>query len=221
MPQLLAASATLCLATAAHGGGVTFNAATPGDNDAARADLLAAVGVTTPEFLVDFESGFTEGQNVHGETGLFPGGLVFNDTGAGTPEAIITGLPSNLGGSNPVGSFSVSHDEGRFLEVNFTAGKAASYVGFLGIDHTAGEVVVTYEGGATESFSIDATGAGGDSAEFFGIWQNDMPAIRIVSVDIGGDGAWGLDNIEWGLVPEPGSLALVGLGGLGLLRRRR
>ena len=52
----------------------------------------------------------------------------------------------------------------------------------------------------------------------------DSPQIGVTSVQInmsGGNGKWGLDELEVWAVPEPSSTALLGLGGLALMLRRK
>ena len=52
----------------------------------------------------------------------------------------------------------------------------------------------------------------------------DSPQIGVTSVQInmsGGNGKWGLDELEVWAIPEPSSTALLGLGGLALMLRRK
>jgi len=52
----------------------------------------------------------------------------------------------------------------------------------------------------------------------------DSPQIGVTSIQInmsGGNGKWGLDELEVWAVPEPSSTALLGLGGLALMLRRK
>jgi hypothetical protein len=66
----------------------------------------------------------------------------------------------------------------------------------------------------------------GDTAEFFGVFRNDQPRIVRVELDASGDGGWGVDNIEYGQVPqqapEPSVFILlsVGLASMRVVRRR-
>lgn len=185
---------------------ITFNSTTTAGNAAARSDWLSAIGVAAPEFSIDFEAGFAAGQNVHG-LALFPAGVLLNDTGPGTPSMIIRSGAGEIGGSNPVGSFSVTQDEQAFLEINFSA-NPVDYVGFMDIDHTGTSGIITFVDDTSRSFSLDSTAGSGNSAEFFGIFRNDQPKIRKIEMNASGDGRWGLDHIEFGgisNVPEPGS----------------
>ncbi len=182
---------------------ITRNSSSPGQNDATLAAWLGDVGIAEGdvEFFVDFELGFTEGQNVSGVPSLFPGGLIIVDT-TGDDEAIISGNSSNIGGSNPVGEFAVTHNESPWLELDFSA-RSVDYVAFQDIDHTAVSGIVTFEGGGTNGFSIETTGTGGNSAEFFGIFRNDQPRITRVQMDASGDGEWAIDNIRYGRLGAP------------------
>ena len=210
-------------ATPASAALLTFNSPDAGGNAATRAAWLAATGIAAPDHLVDFESGFANLQNIHAVPGLFPLDLVITDS-SGANAAIIRTGAGVINGSNPVGVFSLTHNEQAFLEFDFSA-NPVDYFGFLDIDQAGTTGIVTFVGGATAVISFETTATGGDSAEFFGIFRNDMPGIIKVQLDASGDGRWGVDNLEYGVlaeVPEPGTLVLLGLGllGAGLVRRR-
>jgi len=199
----------------------TFNS--PGtDINATRDAWLLASGIASAQHQVDFETGFSDGQNVSGLVGLFPGGLVITDTSS-AGSASIEGTAGGIGGSNPVGGFALEHNEAPFLELDFSA-MPVDYVAFRDIDHTGTQVIVTFVGGATSITGFETTGTGGDSAEFFGLFRGDMPRITRVEMDAAGDRTWGIDDLEYGVstVPLPGAVWLLGgaLGALAAKRRR-
>ena len=73
---------------------------------------------------------------------------------------------------------------------------------------------VTFGDGSTQEFDLAVSAY--PTFEFFGITSNLL--IRDVHVSLPGgeageaDAAFFLDNLTWGMVPEPGGLGLVGLG---------
>jgi len=203
---------------------ISFNALDPGANAAARSAWLAAIGIFSPENLVDFESGFVNGQDVDDIGGLFPEGLVIRDNSAAN-EAVVRSGAGVIAGSNPVGTFAVTHNELAFLILDFTL-NPVDYFGFLDIDHTGTTGTVYFTDGGSAAIGFETTGASGNSAEFFGVFRNDRAKILRVELDASGDGRWGVDNIEYGqaeAVPDPSVLILLGvsLTSLPLLRLRR
>lgn len=199
---------------------VTFNSLNHANVATYRANWLTAIGISAPEYLVDFETGFTHGQNITGVTGLFPMGLVITDTSGSNPVTIV-GTPYKIDGSNPVNDFAIKHNEEPYLELIFAT--PVDYLAFRDIDQAGTIGIVTFVGGDTASISFETTNTGGDSAEFFGIYRNDKPRITKVQLDASGGGGWGLDNIEYGRtpVPIPGAVWLLGSGLLGLIGLRR
>lgn len=223
LAALVAAAATICGNSQVSAAISTFDSLTPGTNAAVRATWLTAMGITAPDHLVNFESGFTDGQNISGVSGLFPDGLVIIDAGLpGPPAATIES--GSISGSNPVGIFALEHDDDLYLELDFSA-QPVDYIGFLGIDHGPMIGIVTFVGGATATFTLDTTMAQNDSAEFYGIFRNDMPLITLVQLGTSGDG-WGIDSIEYGnlqqstAVPEPATLTMFATVMLGLIGAR-
>jgi hypothetical protein len=219
--HLLAPLAAL-LASPAVAQVLIFNSPVPATNKATRADWLAATGIVTPEYLVDFESGFTDNENISGVSGLFPAGFVITDT-SGANAAIIKSGAGSIKGSNPVGNFAVTQNELPYLRLDFTA-FPVDYVAFQDIDTAGTTGIVELEGGATVNVSFGTTPGTGDSAEFLGFFRNDQPRITAILLDASGDGLWGIDNIEYGrAAPEPGTCALFAAGVLtfaGFVRRR-
>ncbi|MBN2377388.1 MAG: hypothetical protein JXD22_13375 [Sedimentisphaerales bacterium] len=176
------------------------NSGSVSENESTYAAWLDDVGITEDQlqYLVDFETGFTEGQNISGIAGLFSGGLIITDSSS-TNAAIIRSSSSYFGGSYPVGTFSVAHNEKAYLELDFTA-QPVDYVSFQDIDHAGTTVYVDFIEGPSVSFSVETTNTSGTSAEFIGIFHNDMPMISKVRLDASGDGEWGIDTIRYGVV---------------------
>ena len=200
---------------------MSFNSPAPSSNGTYLANWLSAVGITAAEVehFEDFEAGFANGQNISDVGGLLPGQLVIRDTGSGTASAIIR--PSGYyGGSNPIGTYAVSHDEQAYLELDFSA-RPVDYISFYDIDHAGTGVLVTFVSGGTASTSFETTDTAGNSAEFFGLYRNDQPRITRVRLDASGDSQWGIDNLRYGIVPEPASMGLLAVGALAMIRRKR
>lgn len=80
------------------------------------------------------------------------------------------------------------------------------------MDQNNSRVILTFVGGSTFNFGLpDGTLTFGDSAEFLGFFRNDLPRITEVRLDFSGVG-FGIDNIEYGVVPEPSTGAVAGAG---------
>ena len=191
-----------------------FNSTSSSNRDDARTDFLAAAGVAGGQFFQNFES-YDLGQNMLGvDVG---GGLTIGNSGSGLVD--IRG-DNAFGGSDPIDTKGLWHNESAWLELNFTGGPA-SYIGGIDIDHGSGTIRVTYTDTTTETFVTEGTGAGGDSGEFWGLVSENDLFITKVEFDVSGDRSWGLDNLEYGVVPEPATMSLLGLGAAALVARRR
>jgi hypothetical protein len=214
--KIVYAGIVFCFASiAVPAAALVFNSGSFAGNAAQRTAWLAAIGVA-PANLVDFESGYVDGQNISGT--LLGPGFFLKDTSAGNTVSIECGN-STIGGSNPIGTCAAEHNESQFLVFDFTA-NPVDYVGFYDIDHT--EVTnggtIFFVGGATQSFTLETTSSGGNIEEFFGVARNDMARIERLQIDVGGDGQWAVDNIQYGQeqeipdVPEPATLVMAGTG---------
>lgn len=190
--------AALAAGGLAHAEIVVHNSPNAGSNDTYRAAWLADVGITLDQIknIVDFESGFTNGQNISAVPGLFPDGLIITDTSA-AHNAIVRN--SGFGGSNPVGTLSLYQNEQPYLELEFPA-PGVDYLSLQDIDHSGTTFVVYFADGGQTTFAIETTATGGNSAEFVGIWRNDLAPIVRIRMDATGDGQWGIDSIMYGTV---------------------
>jgi hypothetical protein len=181
---------------------VTYNSGVPEQNATARQGWLSAIGISQPQYRVDFETGFHDRQNVSNVPGFFPGGLVVRDLSPAN-EAIIQQGPGSISLSNPVGQFALSHTPFSFgdLLLDFSA-SPVDYVAYQDIDTDSNNSIihVTFLDGTTTNFFPDDTLAVGDSAEFLGFYRNDLPPITGVRLNLSGD-AYGLDNLEYGVAP--------------------
>ncbi|MEO0379080.1 MAG: hypothetical protein AAF252_02355, partial [Pseudomonadota bacterium] len=108
-----------------------------------------------PGTTIDFESGFTDGQDLNGATvsGMTitaaPGEFARIEEGAGS-----------IGGSNPIGNFALELGDNSGTSVTFSFANAITYFGFFHID--AGTP-------AANGFSFASSAATGNSAEFGGL----------------------------------------------------
>lgn len=217
--QLALAAAGLTLGFGAQAALLTFEAAAPADNASTYAAWFAATGAPTVQHTADFESAFVANQNISGAGGLFGGGLVISDTSPAGQAIIRTGA-GVINASNPIGAFALTHNEQPHLQFDFSAAPV-SYFGAYSIDQAGTLVLIDFVDGSTASFSIATTNASGDSAEFFGFVSQGGPLVNRVRFDANGDGRWGLDNLAYGTVPEPGTFALAGLAFLAMASTRR
>ena len=184
---------------------------------------IAAAGVTPIGPFTGYMSETFEhnlGNGTYPEVPLFDGSAVLDDTLSGI--AVITNwwngtggqlLPyeGTLFGGTPTGSQIITFGT-----------PALDFGGFIGtVSDTAGATVVFRDplGNLIDQVTADITPV---TWKWIG-WSSDTP---IGSIQITGNGPMGnrpvqFDNLEVNFVPEPASLALLGLGGLALLRRRR
>lgn len=192
-----------------------FNSTTFAGNAAVRDAWLGAIGITSGQFLVDFES-ISVGTNVNG-LDLGGGLTIVHPSGS----ALVQSNASFFGSSNPIGTRAVALQEvAGTITLNFTS--PVDYVGGFDIDMPGATLRATFADNSTAQISLDTTGSSGDTAEFWGVWRNDAATITKLEFigTSGGDGEWGLDNLEYGAVPEPGTLVAIGAG-LTLARLRR
>ena len=227
---VIALALFLCLGSSQlNAAPVYYNSPNHSGSSAMELDWLAYLnskGITSPAYMVDFETGFTNGQNIDGHT--FDGGLVINTTGAGNDATIVKGAGS-VGGSNPIGQYAtIYYDEKGTMELNFT--NPINYLAFYDIDHPAGPVLtITYADSSKDTYFLDDSYQflSNNTAEFFGLYSNKQItqlSFALLSEAPLGDGKLGIDNIQYGavpLVPIPAAFWLLASGLLGIIGIRR
>ena len=92
--------------------------------------------------------------------------------------------------------------------------------GLVGNSNTA-NAVTSFVGGTSGTFSqtYDISGFGGGDFSIADV--SNVLAVFTVNAGAAGDGAISIDNFNMTAVPEPSSTALLGLGGLALMLRRK
>jgi hypothetical protein len=202
---------------AAGAGLIDFNSPDFSSNSATRTQWLNAIGITLPDILVDFEN-LAINQNVHNDATLFTNLVITSSD----EKALVQSDSSKFGDSNPIGTRALAHKESKILTLDFSS-SPVDYVGFCAIDYYSFIGTAYFTDNSTAVFTEgDGTARSGDTAEFYGIFRNDLPRISMITFNIeGGDSEWGIDNIEYGVVPEPMTTALLLSGALLFLLKRK
>lgn len=211
----LVALSVLAMASTSSAAVQFFNSSNFGNNATMRNNWLSAIGIASGEHFADFES-YAVGTNLNG-VGLGGGATLTHPSGS----ALVQSSSSFFGNSNPIGTRALALDEISGA-ITLTFSTPVDYIGGFEIDNPGSTLRVTLTDSSTATINLESTAVGGDSAEFWGVFRNDMPAITMAEFlnTNGGDGEWGLDNLEYGVVPEPGTIAVMGAGLLLLARRR-
>lgn len=217
MKRLISATCLIGISTSSFAGALFFNSTSFAGNAAERASWLSAIGIAGGANFVDFEA-ITVGTNVNGVD--LGGGLSLSHPSG---NALVQSSASFFGSSNPIDTRAVALQEiAGTITLNFVT--PVDYVGGFDIDMPGGTLRATFTDNTTAQITLDSTATSGDTAEFWGVWRNDAAAISKIEfiASSGGDGEWGLDNLEYGAVPEPGTMIAIGAGlALARLRRRR
>jgi len=164
-----------------------------------------STGLTTPDVLIDFEAGALTGGTV--VTTQFSGvtfGTNYNLFTGGAAPNISGRFLGDVGSTGP-GSIFFDND---VTEAGF----------FFRTNPTTTTFTALFNGGIVESFAASTDLS--SSSNFYGFSGIVFDEIQI-SIASGG---YNLDSLQFSqAIPEPGSLAVFGLGliGLGALRRRK
>lgn len=204
----------------------------PGDpipNSVAEAAAFdGAAGWLAPIQLIDFEgpvtltpSGFVVADGVsiirsHTETGSAADGI-------STLNSVTTGYNTTVGGQTHLGMVPLLDGSTASVTFDFDEPIQAFGAFLTGVQTAMGELHVLFDDGSPQDYLISGDPAGG--ALFFGFI---LPETVISSLTFEMRGTVvnsrdfiGIDDVRYvGSVPEPATLAMLGIGGL-LLRKRK
>ncbi|MBX3096920.1 MAG: PEP-CTERM sorting domain-containing protein [Fimbriimonadaceae bacterium] len=192
-----------------------YNSPNVAGNVAMRDSWLLAAGIASPMFTENFES-YAIGTDLNGMPLI--GGATWTDTNS-VPSVTVQSSSAFFGGSIPTGQ-GLALFENRTFTVALSA--PTSYIAFYDIDDGGTDVRVLLQDNTFVDFNnLDSTAVGGDSGEFLGFHSAGSPIVGLSILGDGGDGEWGIDNLQYGAVPEPATVIALGVGALALLRRRK
>jgi hypothetical protein len=228
----LSSSRTLALATlfaftgGSHAAVITINGDTAAGLATDTSNFYTTVGESA-DFTENFNS-FNDGDNLATINGGASGFSITTLTGSDV--SISDG--TNTGGSG-TGTISggdgvglLFDDGGPGQSARFTFASPVDYFSFTDHDHPGVvDITIEFVGGSTQLLDISDT-TGGNGIEFIGVFRNDGPnqIESFVFSQTGETDGLLVDDLQWGSVtpvPEPSSTALLGLGGLALILRRR
>ncbi|OQA00572.1 MAG: hypothetical protein BWY69_01670 [Planctomycetes bacterium ADurb.Bin401] len=142
-----------------------------------------------------------------------------------TGGAYVRGSTGYFGGSDPgpAGSTrALAITDDQILTLTFSI--PVDYVSFFDIDISDSATGVVYFTDGTSAIFDDGNESNyntGDSATFYGLYSNDKRITMITFRDTGGDDAHGIDNIRYGVIPEPATLAILIMGAFLISGKRR
>lgn len=206
--------------------GVDYNQARP-NTEQAHSDFIAAAGLLGSLSVEDFE---TEA------LGIFPvvnlgGGVVMEMFNFQFGDGIITGPQSAAYGYNttPGGeqylSFNADDDFSECYIILSFDQPINSFGGYIsGVGTTLGKTNIYWNDGTDHMYTMTGDEDGG--SEYFGFTGPQTVTQIRIGVDLYAGASYdvvGLDDFEYGrsAVPEPASMAVLGLGATALLRRRK
>jgi hypothetical protein len=124
------------------------------------------------------------------------------------------------GGSPTDGAHYLAVYQNPYLTIDLPM--PAQALGFDVIDFgdvTAGLLILTLENG--ESMTVAISGGPNANVQFFGLLSPVAFTNVVLYNEVASSDYYGIDHIEYGGVPAPGAIAMLGLAGLAGQRRRR
>ncbi len=212
---MLAAGTTQAALTIYTGADPSANGSDPRPfSDAAAAAFDSAAGTTS---LIDFESA-----SIGAFTSLAagPGATLTGADVSANPQTIVNspiGSPDSLYGYNTTsGGANFASFYGGSMTLTFATPVTAFGAYFSGLQIPSENVVTAnFEGGGSETVGTVLNDGG---IEFIGFTSN--VGITSVFMDMPGD-IVGVDDIRYSAVPEPATMAVLGLGLAAAARRRK
>jgi len=205
---------------------ITVNSTSPSDNAAAMNRWMTGAGIGTVEHLVNFEN-FATGTHLEGKTSLFPG-LVIDVSKNSAQVRASSRYYFGRGHCGPAPSRrALALTQSQILTLDFSS-SPIDYVSFFGINTAALTGKAYFTDGSSVAFNDpDGGGASGNTASFFGMYQDSFPDIAKITLQAStldhvwnyGRKPWGIDEIRYGVAPEPLTITLFAFGSL-ILRKR-
>lgn len=211
----LLAGITLAWSGAANAAVITVNGDSPATLASDEANFYATVGESA-DFSENFNS-FSDNDTLATVNAGVSGFTISNASGA-DPY-----ISDNLDQGAVTNGLALEFDSNSAQSVLFTFSSPVDYFSFTDQDQPGIlTITINFVGGATQALSINDT-TGNNGIEFIGAYRNDAPnqIESFTFLQSGETDGVLLDDLQWGVIPEPNSLALLALGGLLVARRRR
>ncbi|MEN6386517.1 MAG: PEP-CTERM sorting domain-containing protein [Phycisphaerales bacterium] len=196
-----------------------FNSVSVSNNSAKMIEWYNAIGITQSQYYIDFEN-TADGTNINNAP-LFPNLVISVSTGG----AYIRSNKNYFGASDPgpAGSTrALALTDSQILTLTFAT--PVDYISFFDIDISdLAYGTVYFSNGTSQRFDEgnESNYGSGNSATFYGLFDNERKISSITFRDTGGEGEFGIDEIRYGIIPEPSTLAILCFGALAFIKSKR